>query len=65
MKTIILNQRKERDELMSRPYLTRRNHQDIGLLLNSRALNRLQDIVRQQINRYRNLHISTRFCKFV
>ena len=33
--------------------------------LNSRALNRLQNIVRQQINRYRNLYISTRFCKFV
>ena len=27
MKTIILNQRKERDELLSRPYLTRRNNQ--------------------------------------
>ena len=38
MKTIILNQRKERDELMSRPYLTRRNHQDIGLLLNSHLI---------------------------
>ena len=25
MKTIILNQRKERDELMSRPYLIRRS----------------------------------------
>lgn len=35
MKTIILNQRKERDELMSRPYLTRRSNQDTGLLLNS------------------------------
>ena len=35
MKTIILNQRKERDELMSRPYLIRRNNQDTDLLLNS------------------------------
>ena len=35
MKTIILNQRKERDELMSRPYLVRRNNQDTDLLLNS------------------------------
>lgn len=38
MKTIILNQRKERDELMSRPYLTRRNNQDIDLLLNSHLI---------------------------
>ena len=35
MKTIILNQRKERDELMSRSYLTRRSNQDTDLLLNS------------------------------
>ena len=35
MKTIILNQRKERDELMSRPYLTRRSNQDIDLLLSN------------------------------
>lgn len=35
MKTVILNQRKERDELMSRPYLSRRNNLDIELLLNS------------------------------
>ena len=35
MKTIILNQRKERDELMSRPYLTRRSNQDTCLLFNS------------------------------
>lgn len=35
MKTIILNQRKERDELMSRPYLSRRNNLDIELLLSS------------------------------
>ncbi|MCI6429004.1 MAG: ATP-binding protein [Rikenellaceae bacterium] len=35
MKTIILNQRKERDELMSRHYLTRRSNQDTDLLLNS------------------------------
>jgi hypothetical protein len=38
MKTIILNQRKERDELMSRPYLTRRNNQDVDLLLNSHLI---------------------------
>ena len=38
MKTIILNQRKERDELMSRPYLIRRNNQDIDLLLNSHLI---------------------------
>ena len=35
MKTIILNQRKERDELMSRPYLIRRSNQDTDFLLNS------------------------------
>ena len=35
MKTIILNQRKERDELMSRPYLVRRSNQDTDLLLSS------------------------------
>ena len=34
MKKIILNQRKERDELLSRPYLTRRNSQDTDTLLN-------------------------------
>ena len=38
MKTIILNQRKERDELMSRHYLTRRNNQDTELLLNSHLI---------------------------
>ena len=38
MKTIILNQRKERDELMSRPYLTRRSSQDTALLLNSHLI---------------------------
>ena len=38
MKTIILNQRKERDELMSRPYLMRRNNQDLNLLLNSHLI---------------------------
>lgn len=35
MKTIILNQRKERDELMSRPYLMRRSNQNTDSLLNS------------------------------
>ena len=35
MKTIILNQRKERDELMSRPYLIRRSNKDTDLLLSS------------------------------
>ena len=35
MKTIILNQRKERDELMSHPYLIRRSNKDTDLLLNS------------------------------
>ena len=38
MKTIILNQRKERDELMSRPYLVRRNNQDVDILLNSHLI---------------------------
>ena len=38
MKTIILNQRKERDELLSRPYLTRRNQQDVDVLLSSRLI---------------------------
>lgn len=35
MKTIVLNQRKERDELMSRSYLIRRSNQDTDLLLSS------------------------------
>ena len=35
MKTIIQNQRKERDELLSRSYLTRRNSQDADMLLSS------------------------------
>lgn len=38
MKTIILNQRKERDNLMSLPYLKRRSNQDTDLLLNSRLI---------------------------
>ena len=38
MKTIVLNQRKERDELLSRPYLTRRNNQDADTLLNSQLI---------------------------
>jgi predicted AAA+ superfamily ATPase len=35
MKAIILNQRKERDELVSRPYLMRRNNQNVEVLLKS------------------------------
>ena len=38
MKTIILNQRKERDELLSRTYLTRRCNQDAELLLSSHLI---------------------------
>ena len=38
MKTIILNQRKERDELLSRPYLERRSNQDMDLLLSSHLI---------------------------
>ena len=38
MKTIVLNQRKERDELLSRQYLTRRSNQDAELLLNSHLI---------------------------
>ncbi|MBO4826483.1 MAG: ATP-binding protein [Prevotella sp.] len=38
MKTIILNQRKERDELLSRPYLTRRNNLDTDILLSSHLI---------------------------
>ena len=38
MKTIILNQRKERDELMSRSYLMRRSNQDADLLLNNNLI---------------------------
>lgn len=38
MKTIVLNQRKERDELLSRPYLTRRSNQNVDLLLNSHLI---------------------------
>ncbi len=35
MKTIVQNQRKERDELLSRPYLTRRSSMDMDMLLHS------------------------------
>ena len=38
MKTILQNQRKERDELLSRPYLERRCNQDMDLLLNSHLI---------------------------
>ena len=38
MKAIILNQRKERDELLSRPYLTRRSNQDAEMLLSSHLI---------------------------
>ena len=38
MKTIILNQRKERDELLSRPYLERRSNHDIEMLLGSHLI---------------------------
>lgn len=38
MKTIILNQRKERDELLSRPYLIRRNIQNTEVLLSSHLI---------------------------
>lgn len=38
MKTIILNQRKERDELLSRTYLERRNKNDDKLLLDSHLI---------------------------
>ena len=38
MKTIILNQRKERDELLSRPYLNRRNIQKVDTLLDSHLI---------------------------
>ncbi len=38
MKTVILNQRKERDELLSRPYLTRRSNQDMDMLLSSHLI---------------------------
>lgn len=38
MKTILLNQKKERDELMSRPYQTRRSSYDMDILLSSRLI---------------------------
>jgi predicted AAA+ superfamily ATPase len=38
MKTIVLSQRKERDELLSRPYLTRRSNHDEDMLLNSHLI---------------------------
>jgi len=38
MKTIILNQRKERDELLSRPYLTRRISHEADTLLSSHLI---------------------------
>lgn len=38
MKTIIMNQRKERDELLSRPYLIRKSSQDSDVLLNSHLI---------------------------
>ncbi len=38
MKTILQNQRKERDELLSRPYLERRSNQDTEMLLGSHLI---------------------------
>ena len=38
MKTIILNQRNERDELMSRPYLIRKSVKDTDYLLDSHLI---------------------------
>ena len=38
MKIILLNQRKERDELLSRPYLTRRTAHDMDLMLGSHLI---------------------------
>ena len=38
MKTIVLNQRMERDELLSRPYLTRRSSLDTNALLDSHLI---------------------------
>lgn len=38
MKAIIMNQRKERDELLSRPYLIRKSSQDSDVLLNSHLI---------------------------
>lgn len=38
MKTIIMNQRKERDELLSRPYLIRKSSQYSDVLLNSHLI---------------------------
>lgn len=38
MKTIILNQRKERDELLSRQYLMRKSNQDADILLESHLI---------------------------
>lgn len=38
METIILNQRRERDELLSRPYLIRRHIHDTDMLLESRLI---------------------------
>lgn len=38
MKTIILNQRKERDELVSRSYLTRHDSHDMDILLSSHLI---------------------------
>ena len=38
MKTIVLNQRRERDELLSRQYLTRRSNHDEDMLLNSHLI---------------------------
>ena len=38
MRTVILNQKKERDELTARPYLTRRNAQDTEILLRNHLI---------------------------
>ena len=38
MKAILLNQRKERDELISRSYIERRNRQNIRELLNNHLI---------------------------
>lgn len=48
MKTIILNQRKERDKLMSRPYLTRKSNQNTDLLLGSHLIKLITGILNKK-----------------
>lgn len=52
MRTIINNQKKERDTLLSRPYLTRHTQYDVDELLASKQI-KLITVLEEQENRQR------------